>query len=393
MKKNVNQKADWEKVNAIFSSGDTRSPIQKMTYLLKRSLFFLFISTMIFCFAWGCGEIATSSKIATGKIKSIYDDKTDINPIGTFFEIIIGPFWKKWIGEASAVRRHLFHFDSNNNLYEYDYLGITSWAEIWKKIKSPFFGLFIYPISWLLSQFIYLFRGIPLFKNGGDVFFSIFFVTLLTRLFVVALTFKSQMNQDKFQSIQEETKRIQDKYKGRSKEEMRMEIIALYKRENFNPISSLISNLSTFPLLYAIFFVIRSSRLLKESYLGPINLLEEPWDMIEKGEFWYLTIVLTYIPIQITLTLLPIFLRGKMKKKKEIISNDNFSQKVQKYLPQIMFFFLFIFFVLKTPSGIGLYWNISAFIQICQFLFFHYYRIWKGSKKVKTTKIEHFIKN
>jgi YidC/Oxa1 family membrane protein insertase len=113
-----------------------------------------------------------------------------------------------------------------------------------------------------------------------SILFSIFLTTLLIKLLTLVFAFRSQQNQEKMQGLQLKINEIQNRYKYSSepnaRQKMQMEIMGLYRSENINPLSSFLSVMLTFPFLYAMFIVIRANRLLKESRVGKIELIEQP---------------------------------------------------------------------------------------------------------------------
>jgi len=82
------------------------------------------------------------------------------------------------------------------------------------------------------------------------------------------------------QDMQIKQAEIQAKYKGKkdqvSRQKMTMETQALYKKEGISPLSSVGMGLAPLPFLFAIYAVIRSTRVLKIANIGAISLIEQP---------------------------------------------------------------------------------------------------------------------
>jgi membrane protein insertase Oxa1/YidC/SpoIIIJ len=129
------------------------------------------------------------------------------------------------------------------------------------------------------------------------------------------------------------------------------------------------------------FIVIRANRLLKESRVGKIELIEQPWNGM--GNHWeYLILVVIYLVIQVVSTLLPIYLTWISDKKKD----SNKKKAIRKQvLTQLIFFLLFLFIIFKAPSGLTFYWIFTGFLQILQILFFYFYNL-KLKQKTKKEK-------
>gem|GEM_PF-560357 len=96
----------------------------------------------------------------------------------------------------------------------------------------------------------------------------------------MVFTFKAQRNQERMQAVQLKTAEVQAKYKQSrdpyAKQKMQMELMAIYKKEGINPISSFIPMFLSIPFLTAMFTVMRSTNLLKTAQIGLIKLIETP---------------------------------------------------------------------------------------------------------------------
>lgn len=338
---------------------------------------FLIVSTL-----WGCGQMIGDSNVATGYIVSVYDFKNH-NVAAVFFELLLGT--------NGVFKNHIFHFD-NGTIYEYSFNGISTWGQAWAETKSPFYGLFVYPISWLLVNIARGLSGGASAINPVAIIFAIFFTTLIIKLITLVFTFKAQQSQEKMQAVQLKTAEIQAKYKYSrdpyAKQKMQTELMSVYKKEGINPISSFIPMFLSIPFLTAMFIVVKSTTLLKTTELGLIKLIETPWSMITQGQWIYLVIVVIYLPIQLTSMLLPMFLNRSRQKVKTKESKAAMKKQV---IIQSVFIVLFTVFVFATPSGVGIYWIISGTIQIVQTLGFHYYNKQKRNRyKRKGTIQESF---
>lgn len=330
---------------------------------------FLIVSTI-----WGCGQMMGDANVASGKISSLYDFKNH-NIAAVFFELLIG--------NNNVSKHHIFHLNGNT-IYEYSFNGINSWGQAWSVTKSPFYGLFVYPIAWILVSLAKGFGG-----GGVGIIFAIFFTTLFIKLITLVFTFKAQRNQERMQAVQLKTAEVQAKYKQSrdpyAKQKMQMELMAIYKKEGINPISSFIPMFLSIPFLTAMFTVMRSTNLLKTAQIGLIKLIETPWSMINQGHWIYLVIVIVYLPIQLTSMLLPMFLNRSRQKVK---TKESKKALKKQFIMQTIFIVVFTFFVFGTPAGVGIYWIISGGLQILQTVAFHYYNKhqWYNSKRKGTIK-------
>lgn len=334
---------------------------------------FLLVSTV-----WGCGQMLGDSNVATGYIQSVYDFKNH-NVVAVFFELLIGT--------DNIYKHHIFHFD-NETIYEYTFNGISSWGQAWAETKSPFYGLFVYPIAWLLVNIAHGLSGGVVIKPVA-VLFAIFFTTLIIKLVTLIFSFKAQQNQERLQAVQLKTAEIQAKYKYSrdpyAKQKMQMELMGIYKKEGINPISSFIPMFLAIPFLTAMFIVIKSTTLLKMTQIGLVKLIESPWSMITQGQWIYLVIVVVYLPIQLVSMLLPMYLNRSRQKVK---TKESKAAMKKQFIIQTVFIILFTGFVFGTPAGVGIYWIISGTLQIIQTLGFHYYNKQKRNRYKKKGTIQ-----
>ncbi len=104
----------------------------------------------------------------------------------------------------------------------------------------------------LLNFLVFLYNVIP------DVGVSIIILTLLLRLLLWPLNAKTYRSQKAMQALQPEVKRIQTQFKN-NKEELSKQLMALYKKEKINPLSSCLPVLVQLPFLIALYEVFRTS--------------------------------------------------------------------------------------------------------------------------------------
>lgn len=302
-----------------------------------------------------------------------------VNKPGVFFEILIS--------NTNFGKEHYFHI-VDNKIYEYPYLGIKTWAEAFTKTHSPFYGFFVFPIAWIMMQFIICFGGV---NNGIGIICAIFLTSFIVRLVTLMFNWKSQNNQDKMQLLQIKQSEIQSKYKNlkdyKSKQKQQLEIMELYRKEGISPLSTIGSSFLSIPFLIAMYTVIKLTRELKIASIGKISLIEKPWDMIMNGYYIYLILILIYLPIQIISMILPTILNLK---KTKIISKKQNKIKKKQFIMQSCMMIIFFFVTINIASGVAIYWIFSATIQIIQTLLFFYlknkYRYNKNKNKKKIKK-------
>ncbi|MCL8211626.1 Membrane protein insertase YidC [Mesoplasma sp. JKS002658] len=352
--------------------------VRRQIWKWTKIIGFLFV---LISMVWGCAQMYQSDYMVS-QVTDMTGAK--IFAPGTAFEIII-----RSLGESGG-RIHMPHGDISD-FGEYGYNSITSWGQAFTVTKSPFYGFFVYPIAFILVGLVKGFSGT--LEPGLDahsqrifgvsVFFAMFFTVLIIRLITLLFSWKAQKNQDKMQDMQIKQAEIQAKYKGKkdqvSRQKMTMETQALYKKEGISPLSSVGMGLAPLPFLFAIYAVIRSTRVLKIANIGAISLIEQPWHQVTHGQPIYLALLAVYLPLQIVSMLLPTFLQYR-RQKGTALSEAQKKARRRNLIIQLVMIVVFIFVVASIASGVAIYWIMSSSFQICQTLGFHWYNQHKRQK-------------
>ncbi|MBR5236721.1 MAG: YidC/Oxa1 family membrane protein insertase [Clostridia bacterium] len=101
----------------------------------------------------------------------------------------------------------------------------------------------------------YLFRYIYMFlQNYG---WTLVLFTLITKAILLPLTIKQQKSMSKMQAIQPKLQELQKKYQY-DKEKLNQETMKLYQSNDINPMSGCLPLLIQFPVLIALYNIIRS---------------------------------------------------------------------------------------------------------------------------------------
>ncbi len=107
-----------------------------------------------------------------------------------------------------------------------------------------FSDIFGYLLNWIYN--------IDFIKNYGV---AIIIFTILVKIILLPITMKQQKTMKKTAKIQEEAKKIQNKYKG-NQEKINQETIELYKREKMSPCSGCFSGIVQIILILAVFYLV-----------------------------------------------------------------------------------------------------------------------------------------
>ncbi|WP_342224043.1 membrane protein insertase YidC [Spiroplasma endosymbiont of Asaphidion curtum] len=335
----------------LFAPDKQRTPYWKQVWKFGKIFIYTFF---IITFLWGCGQMFDPNVSTSGKTTgagSIF---------GTYFELLFP-------GDDSKT-----HFINGEE--ELPFNGISSWDEAWTVTKSPFFGLFVYPIAALLWVLLKGFSGgIAAEPTAAAAIGAMFVTALIIKLITLAFSWKSQKNQEKMQAIQLKQGEIQAKYKGsadpQARQKMQLELMGLYKKEGVKPLASFANLFLSMPFLYAMFMVVRSMRILKEQEFGAISFTITPWEGLKAGDWAYLAIVFVYLPIQIISMLLPMYLN---RAKKKAFTKESKAAQKKQLITQLIMTGVFMLLVFTIGSGVAIYWIFSGALQIGQTVLFHY---------------------
>ena len=181
---------------------------------------------------------------------------------------------------------------------------------------------------------------------------AIIALTVTVRIVILPLTITQLKSMAAMQRIQPKVKTLQNQYKGKtdreSKAEMQQKLMALYKEEGVNPFASCLPLLAQFPIFIALYRVLRYEihPTSEKSFLWINDIFV---NLDKAGTFTEVTIVVIYIASMLGSTLLFSFIQDKQ----------------QKYLFAVMPFF-FVFFILRVPIGVCIYWITTNLWTIAQ---------------------------
>ncbi len=213
--------------------------------------------------------------------------------------------------------------------------------------------------GWLWPIAKLLFLGLQFFHNlVGNWGWSIILLTILVKLILWPLSSKSYRSMAKMRVIAPEMQRMKEEF-GEDRMRFSQEMMALYKREQVNPLSGCLPLLLQMPIFLALYWVLMESVELRHApWLGWIQDLSamDPWFILPliMGVTMYVQQMLNPQP------------------------TDPMQAKVFRIMP-IMFTVFMLFF----PAGLVLYWIVNNSITILQQWFIN-----KGVEKDRLNKVE-----
>jgi YidC/Oxa1 family membrane protein insertase len=197
---------------------------------------------------------------------------------------------------------------------------------------------------------------------AGNFGAAIILFTILVRLAMWPIAQKSFRSMEQMRKLQPEMKRIQAIYSG-DKARMNMEIAALYKAHNINPLSGCLPLLLQLPVFIALYKALIISIDMRQA---PFALWIRDLSSADPTSIWNLFGMLPYTPWSWlpAMGVLPILMGVTMYAQQAMqpaAGPDQPGAKVMKLMPLV---FTFIFAGL--PSGLVLYWTVNNLLSILQ---------------------------
>ncbi len=196
--------------------------------------------------------------------------------------------------------------------------------------------------GWLWPIAKLLFMGLQFFHNiVGNWGWSIILLTVLVKLILWPLSSKSYRSMAKMRVIAPEMQRMKEEF-GEDRMRFSQEMMALYKREQVNPLSGCLPLLLQMPIFLALYWVLMES----------VELRHAPWML------W-----IQDLSAMDPLFILPLLMGATMFVQQMLNPQpaDPMQAKVFKIMP-IMFTVFMLFF----PAGLVLYWIVNNSITILQ---------------------------
>jgi len=208
------------------------------------------------------------------------------------------------------------------------------------------YGNWLGPIARaLLGILLFFYKLIP---NYGV---AIILLTILVKMALFPLAYKSTGSMRKLQAIQPKMKEIREKFKS-NPQRMNAEVMALYKTEKVNPLGGCLPMIIQMPVFFALYRV----------FLASFEMRHAPF-------FGWIQDLSAYDPLFIT----PILMSVLMVIQQRLTptpggAGDNEAAKIQKAMMKWMPL-IFGAIMLFLPEGLTLYILVNALISIFQQLY------------------------
>ncbi len=250
------------------------------------------------------------------------------------------------------------------------------WGYAWK--KGFLEGLLVYPVTWLLDTMAF---GFDANLTGVGQIWALIIVTLIVRGLLLAVSWRSTMDNQKMQALQPELAKLQQKYPNANtnqadKQRMSQEQMMLYRRHGIKPFRQIIFMIIQFPVFICVWAGLQGSAALSTGEVLNMRLSDNintilfntkgTWYLNTTGWWTALVLFILMAGTQIMAMLLPKLLAKKSTKDvaKLAKSQTNNTMKFMSY-GLIIFTIIMGFFL---PSAMGIYWLIGGLISMVQTL-------------------------
>ena len=213
----------------------------------------------------------------------------------------------------------------------------------------------------LFNLLVFLYTAIP----GRDLGVTILVLTLIVRILLYPLNRRAITSQRSIQRLQPEMEALKEKHKD-DREKLAQEMMALYKREKINPLSSCLPIVVQLPILIAVYQVFTAgikSDAFQLLYPGIANP-----GTINTIAFGFLDLAARSWPLAILAGIAQYWqTRMLMGSKSAATSSVSAMNKQMLYIMPVMT----VFIGSRFPAGLGLYWfATTVFTGLQQLLMF-----------------------
>ena len=296
------------------------------------------------------------------KFDNFNDEKLSVSATGGWVAMVQHYFVSAWVPGHFGNQPYAAQMESRKSADGMNIIGFTSptinvpagktmtidatfysGPKIQSELKDLATGLnqtvdygWLWPIAKLLFLGLQFFHGIV-----GNWGWSIILLTVLVKLILWPLSSKSYRSMAKMRVIAPEMQRMKEEF-GEDRMRFSQEMMALYKREQVNPLSGCLPLLLQMPIFLALYWVLMES----------VELRHAPWlawiQDLSAMDPWFI---------------LPLIMGATMYIQQMLNPQptDPMQAKVFKFMPIIFTVFLLFF-----PAGLVLYWIVNNLITILQ---------------------------
>lgn len=275
------------------------------------------------------------------------------------------------------------------------YMEGKDWGYAWSRGGALLEGLIVYPVAWMLDQFAIAFAGgknaspaaiQAQYKTGVPQLLSLLVVTIIVRLFIFAVSFKSTLDQQKMNRLQPELAKIQAKYPNSNtnqaeKQRLAEEQMKLYKKHKINPLSQLLILVIQFPVFIGVWGAMTGSAVLSTGAVLGLDLSQSIWTALTTylkpgvtynlAGFWTALVLFLLMAISQFFSMkVPQWIQKARTKKVARLGKNPAQAQQNKTLAIFSWVMLIMIIVMgfTLPAAMGFYWFVGALISLLQTL-------------------------
>lgn len=199
----------------------------------------------------------------------------------------------------------------------------------------------------------------------GSFGLAIIVLTIIVRLVILPVTLKQLRSTKAMQELQPKLVELQKKY-AKDRQRLSQETMLLYKEHGINPLGCIWPMLIQLPVWIALFQSIRQALAATPEELLSLSNHLYSWAVVNQtvpleSNFLWLNLAIPdpfyILPILVGVTM---WVQQKMTTQ----SSTDPAQKKAGTMMQVMFPLMFAFITLSFPSGLGVYFVVSAIVGI-----------------------------
>ena len=214
--------------------------------------------------------------------------------------------------------------------------------------ESIWTSVFVKPLAWVI---------VKIGKLVGNYGLSIIIVTILIKLILFPLTYKTLKQSEIIKKVQPKLNKIEKKYAGKTDQESMMmksnEMMAIYKEYKINPMSGCLMSFLQIPLFFAFYESLYRLPLLFEGKFLGLHMGMTPLAAAGQGNWYYLI-----LPIIVGFVTYYSF-----KMNKNQTQNDQMKQMNMMFNVMVVMIFITSF---SMSVAIIIYWIINSILGIIQ---------------------------
>ena len=209
-------------------------------------------------------------------------------------------------------------------------------------------SVFVKPLAWVIVQIGNLI---------GNYGVSIIIITILIKLILFPITYKSLKQSENMKKAQPKLSKIEKKYAGKNDQESMMmksnEMMAVYKEYKINPMSGCLMSFLQIPLFFAFYEALYRLPLLFEGKFLGLHMGMTPTVAAGQGDWYYLILPLLVGAVT--------YFSFKMNKNQ--VSDDQAKQMNMMFNIMIIMIFITSF---SMSTAIIIYWVVNSVLGILQ---------------------------